>query len=181
MSGKRRILFVPGYFDLESRIMMERLFKASDLWWQGSTRSYDWLIVSGGITRPEQTVSEAASMKDWFMMHERVDAEKIIVEGLSRDSFESVRNVVEKYLRDPRCSAENAVVTIVSQWEHAVRLKMTFQAYGIRTRIVSVPGYSLFHRMLEWGYILYTLFDPKGRSWYSRRKIGRKMKALPQA
>ena len=170
-----RILFVPGYWDMTSPVMMARLRKTKDLWWR-IRRPYSQIIVSGGITKPRQRISEAEFMKDWLATYAGIDLDNITAECTSRDCYENVRNTVERYLRNPTYFSNNVEVTIVSQWEHAIRLRITFAAYGIRTRVVSTDGYSFRRRLLEWGYILYTLLDPKGESRFSRWKAGRAAK-----
>jgi hypothetical protein len=176
-TGLNRILFVPGYWDMGSSIMMERLKAAERLWWQ-SDGQYDWIIVSGGVTRRRQLVSEADFMKEWLVEHAGVAPGKIIPECCSCDSFESVRNVVEGCLRDPMYAVGNVGVTIVSQREHANRLRVTFEAYGVCAGIVPVPGYSVMRRIFEWGCLYYTLYDPKGESRFSRWKAVRTRNAL---
>lgn len=179
MTEINRVLFVPGYWDTKSLILAHRLREVYDLWWGNKAqRHYDWIIVSGGITRPNTRVSEGEFMRDWFMEHAGIKPEHILAECVSRDSYESVRNVVELYLRHPMYLSENTEVTIVSQREHAIRLKATFAAYGVRTKIVPVPGYSLARRMYEWLCICYTLIDPKGDGWLSRWKAGRPTRML---
>lgn len=170
-----RILFVPGYWDMESPVMMARLRKTKDLWWR-IRLPYSRIITSGGITKPNQRISEAEFMKDWLVTYAGIDPVFITAECTSRDCYENVRNTVERYLRNPTYFSNNVEVTIVSQWEQAIRLRITFAAYGIRTRIVSTDGYSFRRRLLEWGYILYTILDPKGESRLSRWKAGRTAK-----
>lgn len=170
-----RILFVPGYWDMESPVMMARLRKTKDLWWR-INRPYSRIITSGGITKPRQRISEAEFMKDWLVTYAGIDSEDIIAECAARDSYENVRYTVERYLRNPTYFSNNVEVTIVSQWEQTIRLRVTFAAYGIRARAVSTDGYSFRRRLLEWGYILYTLLDPKGESRLSRWKAGRPAK-----
>lgn len=175
MKTADRILFVPGYWNMTSPVMIARLLGAHDLW-QHSEWPYSRIIVSGGITKPGQRESEAEFMKKLLVASTGIDPENIIAECFSRDSFESVRNVVEWYLRNPMHFPEKVDVTVVSQLEHAIRLKISFEAHGFRARIIPVPGYSLRQRVLAWGYILYTLFDPKGENWFSKWKAGRAAK-----
>ncbi len=175
---KSRILFVPGHQEMESPVMTERLKEAERLWWQGDGHLYDYIIVSGGITRRRQLVSEADFMKNWLVRHAGIAPGNIIAECCSCDSFENVRNVVEGYLCEPAYLAKDVEVVIVSQWEHANRLRVTFEAYGIRVGISSVPGYSFSRRLLEWGYLYYTLYDPKGESWFSKWKADRVRRAI---
>jgi uncharacterized SAM-binding protein YcdF (DUF218 family) len=179
MSEINRVLFVPGYWDTESPILKHRLRETYDLWWGNKAqRHYDWIIVSGGVTRPNSRVSEGEFMKDWLVKHAKIPSGRILMECASRDSYESVRNVVRMYLGNPMYLSKNTEVTIVSQQEHANRLRVTFEAYGIRIRIVPVPGYSVFRRLLEWSYLYYTLYDPKGDGWLSKWKAGRPTRML---
>ncbi len=177
-TGCNRILFVPGYQEMESVVMTERLKGAERLWWQDGERPYDWIIVSGGITRRRQLTSEADFMKNWLVRNAKIAPGNIIAECCSCDSFENVRNVVEGYLREPAYLAKDVEVTIVSQREHANRLRVTFEAYGVRAGIAPVPGYSILQRLLEWGYLYYTLYDPKGESRFSKWKADRVRKTL---
>ena len=175
MGETDRILFVPGYWDMESPVMMARLRKTKELWWR-IRLPYSRIITSGGITKPNQRISEAEFMKDWLVTYAGIDPVFIIAECAARDSYENVRHTVERYLRDPAHFPKNVEVTIVSQWEQTIRLRITFGAYGIRARAVSTDGYSFWRRLLEWGYILYTLLDPKGESRLSKWKAVRPAK-----
>lgn len=176
MMEATRILFVPGHWDMTSPVMMARLQKTKDLWQEADNRPYSRIITSGGITKPRQRISEAEFMKDWLATYAGIDSDKIIAECTSRDCYENVRNTVERYLRNPMYFSNNIEVTIVSQWEQAVRLGISFGAYRIRTRVAPAPGYSFQRRLLEWGYILYTFLDPKGESRFARWKAGRPAK-----
>ena len=163
-----RILFVPGHWNMASPVTIERLKGAERLWWDGG---YDYIIVSGGITRRRQCVSEADFMKDWLVKHANIPPGCIITECASRDSFENVRNTTEWYLSGSMYLAKDVLVTIVSQWVHAMRLHAIFEAYGVQASFVPVPGHTLFQKLIGWCNLLYTLLDPKGENELSKWKV----------
>ena len=163
-----RILFIPGHWDMTSSVMTERLKGAERLWWEGG---YDYIIVSGGVTRRHQCVSEADFMKAWLVEHAKIPPGGIITECASRDSFENVRNTMEWYLSGSMYLAKDVSVTIVSQRVHAMRLRAIFEAYGVQVGFVSVPGHTLFQKLIGWCNLLYTLLDPKGENELSKWKV----------
>lgn len=182
--GQRiRILFVPAELieslNRLSRRTWLRCQQALQLWQNGQ---YDYLVVTGGVFLPKNIQTDPAGllMARWF--HEMgVDAERIIIEQHSRDTYENITSSVAEIrnLLGRRCDAEGLEITIVTQWQHARRFEISFRKMypeiKIKTISVNYPM-SLFETLKEYLFIAIHHVDPRGNGpfgWLNRQRRSR--------
>lgn len=142
-----------------------RCQKGLQLWQSGN---YDYLLVTGGLFNPKtvQTITAAGLMRKWFVKN-GVAKEKILIEADSRDTYQnvafSIRLLKTKKIDKPE-------ITIVSQWQHNIRIKRTFRSYGyqVKTHNVKYPvGWKTW--LMEWAFIMLHFISPKGNNYWARK------------
>lgn len=148
------------------------------LWRKGG---FDLIFCTGGMFLPPSVQTRAASviMKEWFVEH-GVPADKVLVEMLSRDTFENVSAQLS-VLRMQKI--EDFEMTVCTQWAHAIRFYLTYSlGYGIRVDLypLSYPmsRYSWFAEFVS--FFLH-LFTPRGRNPISRREREKRSRAAQGA
>ncbi len=138
--------------------------------WQ--TGRYTKLLLCGGIFLPPhlQTRPAADLMAEWFR-REGVTSKDILIDDLSRDSFENAFFGLKK-LEDNNLSPKNTEIRIISSKQHAFRLYLTLtRGYKCqrvkreKTLIPVTPGTFL----KEIFCILYHFYDKKGIKWLAQR------------
>lgn len=170
-----KILFIPSEkieaVDQLSHRTVQRLLKAYQLYHTGD---YYYFVVSGGKYNPTSVQKTAAAelMKNW-LISQRVPADRILTEITSRDSFENVQFSLRLFEKS-HITAKYVQVVIVSQWQHACRLAITFWFNGWKNFKLKTVRYKR-HRLsplewlIEWFYLAYHLFDPLGKGWLAKR------------
>ena len=130
--------------------------------------TYTKVIVSGGIFNSPKIQTKPASklMANWFIKNGILPT-RIICEDKSQDTFENVRFTIEKLKKE---GITNPEITIVTQWQHAIRFRLCFSAYGIKikTRSLHYPV-SLKTWIKEWLFIAYHIYDRKGTKFFARK------------
>ncbi len=143
---------------------IKRLNAGLDLWWSGG---FDKIVLTGGIYNSSDVQSRPASvLMRIYLMANGVDKNKILVERKSLDTFENVKNVLEKleYL-----DIDQLNITVVTQWQHAIRFWICFRSYGIKVALFPLKySVSLFTSLKEYFFILYHVYDKKGRKFLAR-------------
>ena len=163
MEEKVHILLLPAEcIDPVDRICertIKRCLKALELW---RTGNYDYILITGGIFLPPNVQTEPASYLIKKYLAGKVDSSHIIIEEKSRTTFENAGFGLNEL--SLRC-IEDFDLTVVTQWQHALRFGLTFMAYGHKIRSEKVK-YRLkpSEWLREWAYILIHLVDPLGRS-----------------
>lgn len=143
--------------DVLGRYTLERCKRALELW---KTDRYQIIITTGGLVL--DLGPGGSIMKNWFV-EQGVPEGVIIVESQALDTFQNVRFSL-------KVLPENCRITVVSQWQHAIRFWLAFKAYN-----VEIVRYPLHYKMrfqewlVEWLFILYHLLDPKGGGLLARR------------
>lgn len=164
-----KYLFVPACEVLEKDSLMgtmtaQRLSAGLSEWLRSD---YDRIIVTGGIYLPPniQTIPAGELMRGW-LIDNGIDSENIICERWSLDTYQNIDFSMKLIAGD-----SNPQITIVSQWQHAMRFKITFwRLYNIKVNIVSVVyKMSLKAFLLECCYILYHLLDKKGTLFFAKK------------
>lgn len=164
MSTRPSILLIPScgiepVDHLSSKDTLIRLMHGLAEW---QSRQYDLILVTGGVFNPRfvQTRPAGQLMKDWLVaMGIREDI--ILTENKSLDTFENVKYGIE-VLQDN--NAWPADITVVTQWQHAVRFATTF-LLGYKIKIRLCPAHypiSTKTALNEYFFMAYHLFDPKG-------------------
>ncbi len=143
-----------------------RCQRALKLWQSGK---YDKILVSGGIFLPPQTQTKAAGvlMAEWLVSH-GVPRRALIIEGRSVDTFGNIKFSLDRL---KEINVGKAEITVVTQWQHAVRFWISFFfGYGlwVKLHFMRYP-ISLRTWLKEWFLIIYHLYDPIGI-----KKIARK-------
>lgn len=138
--------------------------------WQNGR--YAKLLLCGGIFLPPDTQTRPAAdlMAEWFK-REGVSAKDILIDDLSRDSFENVFFGLKK-LEDHNFSPEETEIRIISSRQHSLRIYLTL-TWGYKypkvkrekTLIPVLPGTFL----KECFFLLYHLYDKKGIKWLAQR------------
>ncbi|MDD5217882.1 MAG: YdcF family protein [Candidatus Omnitrophica bacterium] len=153
-----------------------RLRQGLKLW---RMAAYDTILVTGGIFHPHwiQTRPAAHIMRDW-LINQGVPEDYILTEDKSVDTFENVNNSVGVLMEADAWPAE---ITVVTQWQHALRFATTF-LYGhgvwIKTFGLHYPV-SLTTSLNECLFIAYHLLDPTGKGRLAaRNRESRRQDAL---
>lgn len=144
-----------GPADLELRC------KAALELWRGG--GYDRLLLCGGTCRPRatQTMAESEIMRDWFVQHD-VPYGSIFIEVSSVDSYQNIEYGLQVLRLRGLGDAE---ITLVSQWQHAARMRYTFwRVHGVKVRTLSLHyRIGLLRFMAEALFALYHRYDPYGQ------------------
>ncbi len=164
-------LHVPGgdinaVDNLEGTRTLLRCEVARDLLYK-KRNAYDFLIVSGAQCHDPsiETQPIAKTMADWFATQDvRVP---IIQVTESRDTYEDVRYTMTALKKKYSGPYE---ITVVSQWQHTLRLAITYKRlYGIRIHRVALHyPMSVREFAKEWAYIGYHLYDKEGKYYLAR-------------
>jgi uncharacterized SAM-binding protein YcdF (DUF218 family) len=157
--------------DLRGTETERRLIRGLALWRKGG---YHYVLVTGGIFNPSsiQTVPAAILMRE-YLVAKGVPEHAILCESRARDTYENVANGLS-VLRE--AGQGRAAITVVTQWQHAIRFRLTFRAY--EKKIETVPMYyfdSWKDFLREPFFILHHLLFPKGdgspfAEWNRRRR-----------
>ncbi|TSC56122.1 MAG: hypothetical protein G01um101418_489 [Parcubacteria group bacterium Gr01-1014_18] len=171
MNQTDRVLFVPScgitpVNTLTHGDTLIRCQKALELW---KTGKYDIIFLCGGIFNPPHIQTRAASelMAEWFVLQGDLE-EYLVLERKSLDTYGNITFFLDAWTEMSLAQPE---VTVVTQWQHAIRIFITFfLAHGTIVRI-----HPLFYRiswktfLMEWVMIFYHLFDWKGTGRVARR------------
>jgi len=170
-----RILLIPAggmepVNKLDEAATPKRLLAGLNCW---KTGQYDLIGTTGGVYMPPniQTIPAARLMADWLTARS-VPLEKILLADDSLDTFTDISSTL-------RVCADNGIIapkfTIVTQWQHAIRFKITFWlAHGIQIK-TKLLRYQLpwVYWLKEFGFIAYHLIDRHGNLFlarYNRKK-----------
>lgn len=162
-----RILLVPlGSVEpvnkLSEKDTMIRMREALRMWNEGRQ---DYLLVTGGAftSKKIMTVPGARVMKKWFIAN-GVSSSQIIVEDESRDTYQNVEFSLEIIKSPLDFTLDSIKITVVTQWQHAIRFWLTFRAYGIRVNLEKLHyPMGIVGIAREYILIAITALDPKGR------------------
>lgn len=164
-----RYLFIPScdvkpIDELSGTFTELRLRKGLELW---RTGNYDCILVSGGVFYPQDVQNKAAGWLMWFWLIGNVVASKaILIENKSVDTYENIRFglqlIPDIHLAD---------ITIVTHWQHALRMKITFwRAYGLKVKVIPLWYWiGCLGFIKELGGLFVHLFDKEGVSPLSKR------------
>lgn len=160
-----RILLVPlGSVEpvnvLSEKDTMIRMREAFVRWSRGG---WDYILVTGGAFTSKKIMTRpgAQVMTEWFI-EQGVPQECILVEGESRDTYQNTAKSIK--LIDGVFPDKKMQITVITQWQHAIRFWITFRAYGVRVYLLP-----LYYKMgaigisREFVLIMLTAIDPKGR------------------
>lgn len=144
-------VLVLGY-ELKDDQMSETLKMRLDTALEYSIDKDSTFILCGGITR-ENTVSEAAVMKDYLVAH-GLDESRIILEDQSKDTLENIANALE-YIDDKRD------VLVISSNYHVFRAKMIASKAGLeadglgsKAPLSLIPNQLLFEKIAIIGLLI---------------------------
>ncbi len=141
-----------------------RLNAGLAMWKRGQ---FEMIIVSGGVYMPPeiQTRPSGTLMKEWLVRC-GVKEHLIIAETRSRDTYENISGVM-----DALWGKRTGTITVISQWQHALRFWITFhRAHGVAVEIIPLRYHVGLKRFLmEWLLILIHVFDKTGTSWLVRK------------
>lgn len=149
--------------------------EALQLW---KTGLYDLLLLTGGLFLPPyiQTKPSAELMKDWFVS-QGVEPSRIVTETRSLDTFENISySLAELQL----LGINHPDITVCTQWQHAVRIRHTFErAHGVEVQIYTL-NFDLPPReqAWQWLYIAYHWYDTRGDKWLARTIRRRRARAV---
>ena len=180
MKKRLHVLFIPaGWMQAVDKPDPETLLRLEAgllEWWRGWRdkrgyihHQYDLVIVTGGLFRPEhvQTISAGQTMGRWLVGN-GVPADRVIIEGHSLDTFQNVRFGMMA-LRQ-RVQQTPIHVTVVSHWQHALRIAVTFwRMYGMHVDMAPLwylGSIKLFCTELAAFFV--HVFDPDGTSKIAR-------------
>ncbi|MFZ5365358.1 MAG: YdcF family protein [Patescibacteria group bacterium] len=170
---RREILLVPAggikpVDQLAAKDTLNRCQRAKMMW---HTREYFCILTCGGVFLPPdiQQTPAAELMRRWFDSH-HVPGDRVIAEKESLDTYQNVKYSIDLL---KQCGLTDARITVLTDWQHAIRLWITFLSYGIRVKIKTVRHQmSWIERMKEFVFMFVHLIDPRG-SWFVGR-INRK-------
>lgn len=140
-------------------------------------RNFDLIIFSGGIfwkkSKSMPNISAAKFMKNMF---ERYSPNilsgkntRIVLENESLDTFQCI-DFSLKIIQEQEKIHGKAEITVISDWQHLKRLKISFwKGYGIKIKTRrAFYSVELRQYLKEWMYLLVHMLDPKGTSWLPR-------------
>lgn len=169
----KRIIFVPGadvftLNQLAGTATEIRLIGALELWHEGG---YDYFLVSGGLceSKEVQTIPIGELMKSWLTTR-GISEDKIIVESEALDTYENISEGMNA-LTDEGINPYHTEITVVSQWQHALRIALTcFLAHGLRVKRHGLHYREPISRLImEWIMLVYHLLDREGKGKHARR------------
>jgi len=143
---------------------LPRLIAGLTLWNAGK---FDKILVCGGMFAPktEQTKPAGLIMKEWLIKR-RVPKAAIIEEAKSLDTFENASLGLHALAM---AGIKNPEITVCSQWQHAIRLKMALKnldakvnSHGLKYPVSAATWFG------EWLMIAYHFFDRKGTGSVAR-------------
>ena len=137
-------VLVLGY-ELKNNEMSETLKMRLDTALEYSINEDSIFILCGGVTR-ENTVSEAAVMKD-YLMAPGLDESRVILEDKSKDTLENIANALEYIGNDKE-------VLVISSNYHVFRAKMIASKAGLeatglgsKAPLSLIPNQLLFEKI----------------------------------
>jgi len=139
---------------------MIRMREGLEMWRLGC---WDFLLVTGGVftSRKIMTMPGAKVMADWFV-DQGVPRNKIMIEGRSRDTYQNVEFTIG-VIRD-RFLLKKVKITVVTQWQHAIRFWLTFRSWGIKVALRKLHyPMGVVGIIREFVFIAVTAIDPKGK------------------
>lgn len=159
-----RVLLVPSGWDsplLDGSDTRRRCDGALRQWQSGK---YDVVICCGGKFRPKSEMGEsAAELMKKYLRTRGVPNRVILVEDRSVDTYENCTFALRVLKKTHR---EIETLTIVSQWQHTLRLQLTFfLAHARIVHGVYLPSWPL---PAEVARLLYHLFDWRGTGTVAR-------------
>ncbi len=180
-TNRTRILFVPAELIVAkirpSVNTLHRLKRALELW---ETRDYDYVVVSGGkfLSPVVQTEPAAQIMADW-LFHYGVQADRVIIENQSLDTFENIKLSVKAIAE--RCGTDRSTweITVVTQWQHMERFAVSFKSiFGITIKLVPL-NYPMpfFGKLMEYVMIIYHYYDAHGVGMVARSNRDKRRQA----
>lgn len=165
--GQSRILMVPfGSGEpvnvLSEKDTMIRMRKGLEMWQDGG---WDFLLVCGGTftSKKIMTITGAIVMKQWFV-DQKVPASQIIIDDQSRDTYQNVAFSIDAICGRLGLPIKATSITVVTQWQHAIRFWLTFKSYGVNVNLkkLSYPM-GIAGIIREFVLIAVTALDPRGR------------------
>lgn len=158
------VLLVPSGWDSPWRDGSDTQRRCDGALHQWQTGKYDVVICCGGKFRPKSEMGEAAAqlMKKYLRAH-GIPSRAIIVEDRSVDTYENCAFAL-RILKKTHRKIES--ITIVSQWQHTLRLQVTFfLAHAHPVRGVYLPSWPSPAEAVR---LLYHLFDWRGTGSVAR-------------
>ena len=166
-----KILLVPAELvdphDQLSAITIQRCNAGLIAWKSGA---FDYLLLTGGRFLPpeRQSRSAAAIMRDWFVQHGVAEAQ-VLVEPESLDTYENIALGLEILERAGHLHAQ---ITVLTQYQHALRFVLTFfLAHHRWIQVIPIrqPRQSWTSWFIEWLILIpcHTI-DWRGRSFLAR-------------
>jgi uncharacterized SAM-binding protein YcdF (DUF218 family) len=127
-----------------SPVLIERLQKASELYLSSLGQAeaetkhlpYMGIIVTGGITHPKQTPSEAECMKQWLMLH-GICEQDILCESRARHTLENLINITMLVRERFGRRRHTDLLAVTHDW-HAPRVAN----YWHRSRTLNRQGFT---------------------------------------
>ncbi len=128
-----------------SPVLIERLNQAREMyrgakirsWQRGQPEShYSGIIVTGGITHPKQTLSEAECMKRWLVSH-GVCEQDILCESQARHTLENLINITTLVRERFDKHQHTDLLAVTHDW-HAPRVTN----YWNRSRTLNRQGFT---------------------------------------
>ena len=147
---------------LSEKDTMIRMKEALRMWQEGG---WDYILVSGGTftSKKIMTIPGARMMRSWFVSR-GVSSDKIIVEDQSRDTYQNIAFSIEAIEERPGRFVREANITVVTQWQHAIRFWLTFRTYGIKVDLQKLHyPMGVIGIVREFALIAVTALDPKGK------------------
>lgn len=162
----------PGLNELHPKDALLRLERGLKLWRMGN---FDRILVMGGLFNPPQvqTVAAAELMAAW-LVGKGVSRKCILCETVSRDTYENIRMGLT-VLR--LAGFARADLTVVTQWQHALRIWITFLlGYGRLVHLVPmwypIPwGTWAFECVFIFHHLLFPRGDLSPLSRWHRAKL----------
>lgn len=143
--------------DKNDRAVLARLSMGLALWKEGR---FDVILVTGGIFLPRtiQTRPAAELMADWLFA-QGVPSDRVMIENKALNTWDNISGGLR--LLSNRFGNEPIGITVVTQWQQAMRVWLSFAlGYGKLVKVgpVSEPKFL----PLEIAYFLLHLLDPRG-------------------
>lgn len=181
--SETRILMVPSWQLAPSDRLSPRdtqiVCRAALQLWQ--TGRFDLLLLTGGVFLPPhiQTRPSAELMKDWFRSQD-VEPSRIVTETRSLDTFE---NIAFSLTELRRRGIENPLITVCTQWLHALRIRHTFQrAHGVAMRVHAIRFHMSWRDLAwQWLCVAYHWYDPGGMGRLAKSARLRRSRAASRA
>ncbi len=142
--------------DFDTLLRIERgvkIFYSRPAYW-------DKILVSGGIFLPSEIQSiSAAKLMATELIKRGISSKRIILEENSLDTFQNVEFSILK------CAEVgiNPEITVVTQWQHAIRFWICFRGYKLKIYLKPISyRVPIITWLKEWFFIIYHVYDRRG-------------------